>query len=128
VPIARDAQGAPPPAEVPHAPHRPLPWAAFTATAVGVAGIAVGTVYGVEVFSDKADRNLHCQGGCDSVGFADDSAARAAAVVSTVGFGVGAAGLLAGAWLLWKGPGSKPPAVVPITTANARGFGLSGTW
>jgi hypothetical protein len=116
-------------APAPDKPHRPLPWAAIAATGIGVAGITVGTVYGLDVFSDKAARNMHCQGGCDSTGLADDTAARHAAIVSTVGFGAGLAGLLAGGWLFWRySSHAKPVTVVPVASANGRGLVLAGAW
>lgn len=111
-------------------PHRPLSWAALSAAAVGVAGVSVGTIYGIDVLSDKAARDQHCGAGrCDPEGLELDDRARRSAIVSTVAFGVGGVGLVASGWLFWRSlaPG-RSVAIVPVGTSSYSGLSASGVW
>jgi hypothetical protein len=101
---------APSPAPEPHpASHgggRTLAWASL---ALGVAGVGVGTYFGVDAMSKWSAAKADCRTGC-----ADGTPARnersealGAATVSTVGFVVGGAGLAAAAWL-WLSPAPAP--------------------
>jgi hypothetical protein len=111
--------GRTPPTPAPmRPPSRPLPWAALGVGALGVAAMAVGSGFGVEVLTGKAARDQHCDAGrCDPKGLSLDSEARQAATVSTVAFGVGAAALLAGAWLLLRETSSQRSANVAAAAA-----------
>jgi serine/threonine protein kinase len=101
---------ASPPAAPPAALHaatlRPrtstVPWSAIALGIAGVAGVAVGAGYGIDVLTNKAARDQHCSDGrCDPQGLAFDSRARDNATVSTIAFGAGAAALLAAGGLTW---------------------------
>lgn len=80
---------------------------AVVAGAVGVVGLAVGTVYGLRASSKWSDAKSSCTDfpyGCSKPGLADD--AKKAGTLSTVGFVVGGVGLAAGA-VLWFTAGPK---------------------
>ena len=115
---------------MPGEPHRPLLWATLSAAAVGVAGITVGTIYGIDVLVDKASRDQHCNAGrCDTEGLNLDDRARRSAVVSTVAFSVGGAGLLASGLLFWRTlPSARSVAIVPVGTSSYSGVSASGVW
>jgi hypothetical protein len=77
---------------------------ALVSAGVGVAGIVVGTVFGLNALSTRRDGDLHCTGAyCDSMGLALQDDAHTQATVSTVAFTVGAAALVA-AVVLWLLP------------------------
>lgn len=101
----------------------------FIAFGVGVAGIAVGTVFMLKNHGDRDDADALCPGGkCPTSKKSDiedlDKKADSAQTISWIGYGVGAAGVVAGAVLLilnrsaskqetsaasiapWVGPGS----------------------
>jgi hypothetical protein len=126
------ARGAAPPLRPPAAdsPSRPVPWAALSAAAVGAAGVTVGTIYGIEVLTDKAARDQHCDAGrCDPVGLNYDASARGAATVSTISFGVAAAGFVVSVWLFAR-EASRPRAIVvaPIASPRFAGLGAGAVW
>lgn len=74
---------------------------ALVAGGVGVAGVAVGTVFGLESMSKHDDAVKACPAGCaDQNGVTLWNQARSAGDLSTVGFVVGAVGLAGGA-VLW---------------------------
>jgi hypothetical protein len=82
---------------------------------IGVVGLAGGTVFVIKNHSDRNDANAFCgANGCPEskrteIGSLDHSADQAA-TASWIAYGVGAAGLVAGAVLLWVGHG-KPATV-----------------
>jgi hypothetical protein len=100
---------APAPATEPrpasHGGGRTLAWASL---ALGVAGVGVGTYFGVDAMSKWSAAKGDCRSGCPDGSYArnERSEALAGATVSTVGFVVGGVGLAAAAWL-WLSP---PPA------------------
>jgi hypothetical protein len=73
------------------------PWrtpAVITAAAIGVGGVALGTVFGLKAKSKNDDAQPHCNAvGCDSNGVALIDQARSAGNISTVSFIVGGAAL-----------------------------------
>lgn len=76
-------------------------WPALVAGGVGVVGIGVGTIFGLQSMSKHDDAEKHCSGDqCTPEGIALRDDAIAAGNVSTVGFIVGGVGLAAGA-VLW---------------------------
>ncbi|HSC86436.1 MAG TPA: hypothetical protein VLC09_04170 [Polyangiaceae bacterium] len=95
----------------------------WLAGGVGVAGIAVGTVAGIVALEQKSIVDDHCQGSvCDDDGLAAVEGGRAAATVSTIGFGVGAAGLVT--WLvLLASTGSNDAALKAGPAQRAAGLG-----
>ena len=84
-------------------------WPAVAAGAVGVAGIAVGSVFGLKSMSKKQAASKHCDGAdCrDLVGVALRNDALAAGNISTIGFVVGGVGLATGAVLWFVLPSSS---------------------
>jgi hypothetical protein len=128
-PVSEPPASPPPPAATPDtAPpasdgSRSHTWA-LVAGGVGVAGVAVGSVFGILSISHKNDGNTHCQLGpsgneCDPEGFQARSSAMSTGNVSTAFFIVGAAGLAAGAILWFTAPSSQESSSTPTV-----GFGL----
>lgn len=79
---------------------------------IGVAGVVTGVVAGAVTLSKKSTANDHCNDllrQCDDTGVAANKSGKTFGVVSGVGFGVGIAGLAAGAFLLLTA--ADPPAV-----------------
>jgi hypothetical protein len=75
-------------------PSGPSKVVVFGLAGVGVAGIAVGSVFGVLTFSQKSAGDSHCAGMyCDASGLASQNNAHTSATVSTIGFAVGLAAL-----------------------------------
>ena len=71
--------------------------------ALGVAGVGLGTLFGLQAKSTWSDSKSHCPNypyGCDSEGLNLHSSARTKAAVSTVAFVAGASALAVGA-VLW---------------------------
>jgi hypothetical protein len=113
----------------------------FTLGGVGIAGIAVGTVFGALTFVENGKANQVCtgpNGTCPStglrVGQADSKNAYTYATVSDIGFGVGIAALAAGAILLFTSrstpstPSSAAVSVTPAVGSTGGGLELKGTW
>jgi hypothetical protein len=138
VPLGSGAPVAPPAAQPADAtpPDRPasgggtLRALGFVAGGVGLVGLGVGAWFGLQTFSAKSDRTAHCvPAGCDPQGLGFDHDARRDALVSTIGFGVGAAGLALGAWLLVRAGALDRDAstrgVVVLPRAFANGAGLT---
>jgi len=108
---ALEKEGAAPPATTP-APAAEPPtekssigsrWPALVAAGVGVAGVAVGSVFGLKSMSKADDAKAYCRpdNSCwDNRGLALKEDAIAAGNVSTIAFVVGGVGLAAGA-VLW---------------------------
>jgi serine/threonine-protein kinase len=99
---------------------------------VGLAGIAVGSVFGVLAGGHKSDAGPHCSGTlCDATGISDLADARTAATVSTIGFIAGGA-LLAGGVVLYlvapRGPSSTGLVVAPGSAGSMAGLTLRGGW
>ena len=82
---------------------------AYAFGTVGVAGIVVGAVTGALVLSQRSVIRDSCnsQNECDPAGLEAADRARKLGLVSTIGFGIGAAGLTTGT-LLWVSAGPSP--------------------
>jgi hypothetical protein len=98
--------------EAPESGHPGLRTAGWISIGVGIAGLAVGSIMVIKNHSDRNDANAFCgPNGCpdskrsEIVSFDDD--ANSAATFSWISFGVGAAGLVTGATLLWLGHGKS---------------------
>jgi len=109
--------------------------AAVVALGVGVAGVAVGTVFGLVAKSknDEALQPQNCRTSsyCTPAGLALTSDAKSAALASTVGFGVGAAGIAAGAvlWLLAPSGSSRTGVrATPVVAQRYQGVALDLAW
>jgi hypothetical protein len=110
--------------------------AGFIIGGVGIAGVAVGSVFGLKTFSDRssADSAVDCKDKtqCGPIGYASISDAKTAATISTIGFGVGVVGLGVGAWLILTSNGTSEapaPATAHVTPLVGPGsLGLRGTF
>jgi hypothetical protein len=106
----------------------------FGGTALGAAGIVLGTVEGLSAQRDHSDALHACGGDCarSPAAQGDQSNAKTAAAISTVGFAAGAAFLSsAGAvwlvsWLANRTPGSQGR--VSVVPAAGSGVAVSVTW
>jgi hypothetical protein len=110
--------------------------AAFVAGGVGIAGLALGGIMGAMVLGKKSDIDAHCIDiHCDHDGKAAADSAKTLGLVSTIGFGVGIAGLGASAVLFLTAPKAAKTgaaktwvtAGVTSTTDGARAV-VRGAW
>ncbi|MFO7178678.1 MAG: hypothetical protein DIU78_008280 [Pseudomonadota bacterium] len=101
---------------------------AIASGAVGVAGVAVGTVFGFRSMSKKSDADRHCDGSqCTTQeGVRLREEAISAGNVSTVAFVIGAAGLAGGAVLWLTAPDSQEPELAVAIGPGS--FALRGTF
>jgi hypothetical protein len=135
VPVAEQAPAESVPAEEPASGHAGLRTAGWIGVGVGVAGLAVGAVLVIKNHSDRNDANALCgPAGCpdskrSQIASFDDEA-NSAATLSWVAFGVGAAGLVTGATLLWLGHGkhANPQSGEVSPWFGTRGVGVRGTF
>jgi hypothetical protein len=99
---------------------------------VGVAGIAVGSVFGVLAGSQKNDAASQCSGTvCNATGLADLNDARTKATVSTAGFIAGGALLAGGVVLYLVAPHAASTTglgVGPGADGSVAGLTLRGGW
>lgn len=82
----------------------PLRTVGFITGGVGIAGVAVGSVFGVLTIDKKNVTDDHCKNGCDSTGSAAQSDGRTFGTVSTVSFIAGAVLLAGGVTLVLISP------------------------
>jgi hypothetical protein len=101
--------------------------AAYVAGGIGVAGLAVGTIFGLQAMSKHADADKACPAACaDQSGVKLWDDARAAGNVSTIGFIVGGIGIAGGA-VLWFT--SKPSSASGVQVgAGPTSIRLRGTF
>jgi hypothetical protein len=129
------ASGPTPQPRVPVSKGSASPWA-YVAGGIGLAGVAVGTVTGLMAVGKKSIVNDNCKDlQCSAKGMDAVDSGRNLALVSTIGFGVGAAGLVTGVVLLMvggdKGPEKNGSFVRPLIaspTGNDALLGVRGTW
>jgi hypothetical protein len=111
--------------------------AGFVVGGVGVAALAVGTVFGIEALQKRHDSDASCSGDtCRTqagVNFNQD--AQRFANVADVGIGVGIVGVVVGTYLVLTSGASRPvPAatarlkVLPAIGTRTSSIALSGTW
>jgi hypothetical protein len=108
----------------------PLAWVAL---GVGVAGVAVGSYFGLRTFSKKSDADDHCgsaigekdANACDQRGVDLRDQAKTSGTFSTVGFAVGAAGIGLGVILLVSGGSTHEAATWVAPSANPHGGGVA---
>jgi hypothetical protein len=139
------ANATAPPASEQAGPHRSGGWqrpAAFVAGGVGVAGLVVGTVFGLKAKSKQSDSEAFCGPAdmtvCSPQGGQLIDEGKKAATISTAGFIVGGVGIVGGVVLyLTAGSGSKNAgagdakrafAVVPSGGRNSAGVLVQGTF
>lgn len=102
--------------------------AAISAGAVGLAGVIVGTVFGLKSVSKHADSDDYCTGHVceDPRGVELMHEARAAGNVSTTGFVIGGLGLAAGAMLWFARPfGPRANSAVGVAHGSLE---VRGAW
>ena len=101
---------------------------------VGVASLALGTIYGAETLSKKSDAGGHCAGTeCDAAGVALQDEAHRDATVSTLAFAVGAAAFGIGTWLTLTASSGCASAratatIQPLVGPRVAGVGMAGAW
>ena len=111
------APGAPAGAEVSSGGSSKAP--AFILMGVGVAGLAVGSIFGAQVLSKKSSLDEICKGGkekCPSSAQGDIDSMNTASTISTIGFAAGGVALVTGVIVLLA---SKSPASADAKTAPA---------
>lgn len=102
---------------------------ALAAGGVGLAGVVVGSIFGLSASSKWSDaQDLHCRTDtlCDGEGVALTSDAKTAATTSTVGFIVGGAGVAAGVTLFLTTLGKRSPSASKLLVAPAIASSGSG--
>ena len=97
---------------------------ALVAGAIGIAGVATGTLFGVKAASDWSDAKAQCQPypycGDDGARLAQD--AKESALISTLGFATGLVGLSGGALLWFTAESPQAPALsVGVGRVQLRG-------
>lgn len=99
----------------------------FTVGGLGIVGLAVGSIYGLQARSRNDDSAAHCRTTtlCDAEGLSLRNDAHRFATVSTIAFVVGGAGLIGGTVLVLTSKPSGPTVRVGLA---ASGISLSGTW
>ncbi|HEY8038174.1 MAG TPA: hypothetical protein VIF15_00195 [Polyangiaceae bacterium] len=113
----------------------PLKTVGLVVAGVGVVGIAVGTIFGLQALSKNSDSNNgHCgppnfgdPNQCDSTGVGLRSDATSAGTISTIGFIAGGA-LLAGGAAMWFFAPSSHVQAAPAVGTNSGGFLVKGTF
>ncbi len=107
----------------------------YVAAGVGGVGIAIGAVSGVLVLSKKSTIEDNCVDTlCNSTGKEAADSAKTLGLVSTIGFGVGAAGLATAAVLLITRPSAttvgRATAWTPVVSEGAGGvvMGVQRQW
>jgi hypothetical protein len=102
---------------------------AYVAGGVGVAGVVTGSVAGVLAFGKKSTVDKDCKGlTCTPEGKQAVDSGRTDALISTIGFSVGAAGLIAGAVLLLTAPRHAPAPADRAGVAFTGGASAGGAW
>ncbi|HEX4478015.1 MAG TPA: hypothetical protein VH142_23165 [Polyangiaceae bacterium] len=133
VPILPDEAGAapvpvspPPPSTEPASSAEQHPGStqrtvAIVAGSVGVAGVVVGTIFGIRASSKWSDAKSHCDPYpyCGASGVDAANSARSSANIATVAFIVGAAGIAGGAVLWFTAPrATEGPVALGIGPGN----------
>jgi hypothetical protein len=100
---------------------------ALVAGGVGVAGVAVGSIFGLQSMSKHNDASAKCPGACsDQAGVELWNDARSAGNISTIGFVVGGVGLATGA-ILWL-TAKTPRASALQADIGPNSVHIRGTW
>ena len=130
-PVAAPATPSEPAASPPSSaaePQRSSKTPAYVIGGIGIAGIAVGSVAGILVFSKKSTVSSQCQDHtCDDAGVSAANSGKTLALVSDIGFGVGIAGLATSAILLLTQPKTEasaqahPPRWQPLLAGTPGG-------
>jgi hypothetical protein len=110
-----------------------VPVATWILAGVGIAGIGVGSYFGVVAWNKKHDSNPQCSAtGCSSAGASLLHQADTAAWGSNIGFGVGVVALAAATYLFLATPSGPSHArtlrVGPWMATQSMGLGAAGAW
>jgi len=130
-PVLPVALEQPPDSDVPGRSQRAIGW---TVGAVGVAGLVVGSFYGLKARSTNDDSLGYCREKnlCQPEGVALRDDARSYGNVSTVAFAIGGAAIASGLVLILTAPSSKaaPKTAVRSVASWNQGpsLALEGTW
>ena len=102
---------------------------ALVSGGVGVAGLAVGTGFGLDSKAKRDDAGAYCDGSScrEQAGVDLKRDAIAAGNVSTVAFALGAAGLVGGAVLWFSAPQPSNGTTLQVGV-DTRGIAVRGTW
>jgi hypothetical protein len=99
---------------------------------VGLAGIAVGTVFGLQAKSKLDESQQFCRSKllCSAQGISLNNDAKSAATLSTVGFIAGGAALVTGVVLFFTAPSRPAPTatLTPLLGPQTAGLGATGVW
>jgi hypothetical protein len=101
---------------------------ALVAGGVGVIGVGVGTIFGLQSMSKHSDASTKCPGACsDQAGVELWNDARSAGTLSTIGFAVGGVGLATGAilWFTAKTPSRTTALQADIGPGSVQ---IRGSW
>jgi hypothetical protein len=125
--VRSEPEGAPVPAPEAKAGSstKTLGWAFL---GVGAAGVAVGAVAGVVMLDAQSELDAGCNPECPRALEADLSRFRSARTVSSVGYVVGAIGLVTGAGVLLLAPAPEPENTGWNLWSDAQVVGVEGTF
>jgi hypothetical protein len=104
---------------------------AYVATGIAAAGLGVGVGFGLQALAKKSSADSSCPNKlCNPTGSSLVSDARSAATISTIGFGVAAAGGVAAVWLFLRPPGgdSTSTRISPQLGPRTAGLSVEGPW
>jgi hypothetical protein len=111
--------------------------AAVVVGGVGVVGVAIGSIFGLMAKSDNDQALMNCRTStlCTPTGLSHTDDAKSAATLSTVGFAVGAVGLVGGAVLWFTAPRSQPSTTAsasiratPVVGPSYGGLAVDAVW
>jgi hypothetical protein len=120
----RDDPAAPRAPEAPRAGMSGQRVVALTVVGLGVAGLAVGTIFGFQTKSKWSAAEKHCDGRfCDPEGVSLAADAKTNGNVSTVAFAIGGVALVAGGVLWFLAPSTSPAPSVSLAPEIGAGRG-----
>jgi hypothetical protein len=104
--------------------------AGFALGGVGLAAIGIGSYFGLRAASQASDADKHCNGSlCTQEGLDGHDSASTSALISTIGFGVGIAGIAGGTYLvLTSSSAPAPHSSVGSFPAGGYFFSARGEW
>lgn len=129
-PVTTGSTGSPP--ATPESPGSTQRVLGLVAGGAGIAGLAVGSAFGILARGHRDDAGGHCTGTqCDATGISQLDQARSAATVATIGFVAGGV-LLASGIVVYltspRGPTGTGLVVAPGAASSFAGLTLRGGW